>query len=246
MNSANTTAGTADTSLQKAAKIAGFMFLFSFIAPTLNWVLVLSRLIVANNVSATGRNIIANQLQFRLGITIELIMSAGLIVLGLALYAILKRANRNLALLALLWKLAEAAIAAAIVLVSFIALQVLTGEAQVTGFTPEQLQVPAGLILNAHTAIFSVPMVFLGLDMMLFSYLFFISRYIPRILAGFGILSFALIFIHALMFMLAPEYATVPINQVIFWAPSGFFEIMIGIWLLVKGVNVQPDRHVSV
>ena len=244
MNSTNTTAGIADTSLQKAAKLAGFMFLFSFIVPTLNWVLVLSRLIVENNVSATAKNITANQLQFRIGITMELIMSAGLIVLGLALYTILKRANRHLALLALLWKLAEAAIAAAIVLVSFIALQILEGDTQVTLFTPEQLQVPVGLVLNAHTAIYSVPMVFLGLDMMLFSYLFFISRFIPRILASFGVLSFALIFIHALMFMLAPEYATVPINQVIFWAPSGLFEIMIGIWLLVKGVNVQPDSIV--
>ena len=82
-------------------------------------------------------------------------------------------------------------------------------------------------------------MVFLGLDMMVFSYLFFKSKYIPRILAGFGILSFALIFIHALMFILAPKYATMPINQVIFWAPSGLFEIMIGIWLLSKGVKVQ-------
>jgi hypothetical protein len=30
-----------------------------------------------------------------------------------------------------------------------------------------------------------------------------------------------------------------PVNQIIFWAPSGLFEIVIGIWLLAKGVNVQ-------
>jgi hypothetical protein len=75
--------------------------------------------------------------------------------------------------------------------------------------------------------------------MMVFSYLFFKSKYIPRILASFGILSFALIFIHALMYILAPEYATIPINQVLFWAPSGLFEIIIGLWLLFKGINVQ-------
>ena len=109
-----------------------------------------------------------------------------------------------------------------------------------TVFTPEQLQVPVGLILNTHTTLYSIPMVFLGLDMMVFSYLFFKSKYIPRILAGFGILSFALIFIHAFMYILVPEYAAMPINQVIFWAPSGLFEILIGIWLLFKGVKVQP------
>jgi hypothetical protein len=159
--------------------------------------------------------------------------------LALALYIILKPVNRNLALLGLLWKLAEATIAIAIVLVSFIALQVLNGDAYVTVFSPEQLQVPVGLILNAHVATYSIPMVFLGLDMMVFSYLFFKSKYIPRILAGFGILSFALIFIHALMFILAPKYAMMPVNQVLFWAPSGLFEIIIGIWLLSKSLKVH-------
>jgi hypothetical protein len=228
-----------DTSQHKAARVAGFMFLFSLIVPLLNWTFMLSKLVVAENVIATANNIMANEFQFRIGISIELIMSIGLIVLAWALYTILKPVNKNLALLALLLKLVEATIAATIVLVSFIALQVLNGDAYVTVFTPEQLQVSVGLILNAHTAIFSIPMVFLGLDMMVFSYLFFKSKYIPRILAGFGILSFALIFIHALIFILAPKYATMPINQVIFWAPSGLFEIITGIWLLSKGVKVQ-------
>lgn len=85
-------------------------------------------------------------------------------------------------------------------------------------------------------------MVFLGLDMMVFSYLFFKSKYIPRILANFGILSFALIFIHALMFMLTPKYATMPINQIVFWVPSGLFEITIGIWLLSKGPKIEQTQ----
>jgi len=228
-----------DTSQRKAAKVAGVMFLFSLIVPSLNWAFILSKLVVAENVIATANNIMANEFQFRIGISIELIMSVGLIVLGLALYIVLKPVNKNLALLALLLKLVEATMAAGIVLVSFIALQVLNGGAYITIFTPEQLQVPVGLILNVHTAVFSIPMVFLGLDMMIFSYLFFKSKYIPRILASFGILSFALIFIHALMFILAPNYATMPINQVIFWAPSGIFEIIIGIWLLSKGLKVE-------
>ena len=181
-----------DISQRKATKIAGVMFLFSLIVPSLNWAFILSKLVVAKNAIATANNIMANEFQFRVGITIELIMSVGLIVLGLSLYIVLKPVNKNLALLALLLKLIEATITAGIVLVTFIALQVLNGDAYVTVFTPEQLKVPVGLILNLHTDVFSIPMVFLGLDMMIFSYLFFKSKYIPRILAGFGILSFAL------------------------------------------------------
>ena len=228
-----------DTSQHKAARVAGFMFLFSLLVPLLNWAFVLSKFIVAENVIATANNIIANELLFRIGITIELIMSVGLVVLALALYIILKPVNKNFALLAVSLKLIEAAIVAVVVLIYFIALQILNGEAYLTVFTPEQLQAPVGFLLNKHTAMYSIPMVFLGLDMMLFSYLLFKSEYIPRILAGFGILSFALIFIHALMFILTPEYAAMPTNQIIFYVPSGLFEIIIGIWFLFKGVNVQ-------
>jgi len=234
-----------DTTESKAVKIAGFMFLFVFIVPTLNWALVLSQLNVANNAMATARNILTNEFIFRMGITIELFMSVGLIVLGLALYVILKPVHKNFALLGLILKLVEATLMAVTVLVPFIALQVLSGDEHLTAIPQEQLELPIGLIFNSHTAITAVPMVFLGLDMMIFSYLFFKSRYIPRILAGFGILSFAFILIQSFMFMLAPEYATMPINQIIFWAPSGLFEIVIGIWLLVKGIK-RPNITIAV
>jgi len=242
MNSNKLTNYIRETSLNKASKVAGFMFLFAFIVPTINWVFVLSRFNVAENVIETANNIIANELLFRLGITIELLMAVGLIVLGVALYRILKPIDNNLALLALLLKLIEATLSAAIVLITFIALNIINTDAYLTTFTPGQLQTPIGFLLNSHTALYSIPMVFLGLDMMIFSYLFYKSKYIPGKLAIFGIISFALIFIHALMFILTPQYATMPINQIIFWAPSGLFEIIIGIWLLSKGLKIKQNE----
>jgi len=233
------TNNTVDATLQKAARVAGLAYVLIIVLAILKVNFLEANLIVSGNDAATTNNIMANELLFRIGVVSEIIMFLLVVILSLALYVILKTVNKNLALLALLLKLVEATMAAGIVLVSFIALQVLNGGAYITIFTPEQLQVPVGLILNVHTAVFSIPMVFLGLDMMIFSYLFFKSRYIPRILAGFGILSFALIFIHALMYILAPEYAMMPINQIIFWAPSGLFEIIIGIWLLSKGLKVE-------
>jgi len=40
------------------------------------------------------------------------------------------------------------------------------------------------------------------------------------------------------MCILVPEYAAMLINQIILWVPSGLFEIIIGLWLLLKGVKV--------
>ena len=220
------------------------MFLFAFIIPTLNWALVLSKFNVPGDALATAKNIMADTFLFRLGISVELIMAVGLVVLGLALYAVLKSVNKQLALLALVLKLVEATLMAVTVLLPFIALEFTHAAAPTATLTQAQLQMPLGLLFNAHTAITAVPMVFLGLDMMLFCYLLLKSKFIPRLLAGFGILSFFLILVQSLLFILAPAYATMPINQIIFWAPSGLFEIVIGLWLLIKGIHLQEvDNH---
>ena len=236
-------AGRVDsTSQHKAAKVAGSMFLLALIVPLLNWAFVLAGFITAGDAAATARNIMANELLFRTGLAVELFMAVGLVVLAVALYAILNPVSKYLALVALLLKLMEAATVGAIVLASFIALQVSAGGANLTAFTAEQLRVFIGLSLESHTEIYSIPMVILGLDMVIFCYLFLQSKYIPRMLAGFGILSFALVLIHALMFLLAPEYAAMPVNQIIFWVPSGLFEIAAGVWLLSKGLTI-PARE---
>lgn len=241
MKTMGSTLNNLEKSRQKTVKVAGFMFLFAFIVPTLNWALVLSKFNVAGDALATANNILVNTFLFRLGITVELFMSVGLIVLGAALYVLLKSINKNLALLALILKLVEAALMAVTVLLPFIALQALNEDIQAIAVTQEQLQLPLGLLFNAHTSITAVPMVFLGLDMMLFCYLFLKSNYIPKVLAGFGMLSFALILIQSLLFILTPEIASLPINQIIFWAPSGIFEIVIGVWMLTKGIKVNAQ-----
>ncbi len=46
-----------------------------------------------------------------------------------------------------------------------------------------------------------------------------------------------LIFLYALITIFSPNYASVLIIQIICWAPSRIFELIIGLWLLVKGVK---------
>ena len=233
MNSTRETARNIDSSQRIAARIAGFMFLFVLIDVMLNWV-VFSKLIVPENVIATANNIMTNELLFRIGITNELLLSASAIVLALALYVTLKPVNMNLALLALSWKLAEAVIMAVIALLNYVSLQIVLGTAYLTVFEPQQLQALVGYFLSIHDAIYSIPMIFLGLNLTLFSYLFFKSNYIPRIIAGLGILSYTLVFIFAVVNILFP---TIP--AMILVVPSILFELIIGIWLLFKGIDLK-------
>ncbi len=230
------------SSLSRIARVAGFLFLFTFIFPTINF-LLLSKFMAAENAIATAKNILADELLFRIGIFNEIIISALAAVFGLTLYIILKSVNKNLALLALFFKLTEAILSAVIALGHFIALLILNERASLTVFEPEQIQALVGLFINLYFYVGAVGLVFHGLNSTVFLYLFFKSKYVPRKLAGFGILSYALVFIYALIMILAPDYATKIMIQTICLAPSILLELILGLWLLIKGMNVQPQDN---
>jgi hypothetical protein len=237
---------TVDPAQGKAAKIAGFMFLLIVIGWTLNWIFVDSRLHGAGNVMATANTIMAHEQLFRIGLANELIFSISGMVLAWALYLMLKPVNRNLALLALCWKLMEAAIGTVNVLAAFIVLQILNGKALLTAFKPEQLQDIAGLFFKLRSNGAAIAMLFLGLGFIVFFYLLFKSKYVPRLLAGFGVFSYFLIFVNSSVDILVPRNAAAltmvsPVSM-IFMTPSIVFELTIGLWLLSRGIRVrQPN-----
>jgi hypothetical protein len=223
------------------------MFLLIVIGWTLNWIFVDSKIHAAGNVMATVNKIMANELLFRIGIANELIFSISGMVLALALYIILKPVNKNLALLALCWKLIDAVIGTVNVLATFIVLQMVNGKAAMAVFKPEQLQDIAGLFFNIRANGAAIAMLFLGLGFIVFFYLLFKSKYVPGILAGFGILSYFLIFVNSLANILVPQNAAVltmvnPISM-IFMTPSILFELTIGFWLIFKGINMPPQDN---
>ena len=198
----------------------------------------MSTFIVKDNVIATANNLIANKPLFRIAILSELVTAFAVIIpLGVTFYLILKSVNKNIALLALVLKLTEGIIVAVIALVNFMVLQILNGESYLTAFKPEQIQSLIGLFVNGRNAVYSIPMIFLGLGTAVFFYLFLKSGYIPKSLAAFGVVSYLLVFIQSLLNMVAPQYATIVIVQIICFSPSFLAELIIGPWLFIKGVK---------
>jgi hypothetical protein len=233
---------------RRAAKIAGFMFLLIVIGWTLNWVFVDSRLHGPGSVMAAADAVLAHEQLFRIGLANELLLSVSGVVLAWALYRMLRPVNGDLALLALIWKLLDAVIATVSVLASFIMLQMLNGKALLAAFKPGPLQEVAGLFFRLRSNGAAIAMLFLGLGFIVFFYLLFKSKYVPAILAGFGVFSYFLIFVNALADILIPRGAAVlevvsPVGM-IFMAPSVLFELAIGLWLLRKGIRVrQPGAR---
>ena len=104
-------------------------------------------------------------------------------------------------------------------------------------FETAQLQALVGLFLNVQTVGLYIVMIFMGLGGTIFCYLFFKSKYIPRILAAWGILTYSIMLIFSFVNILFPNLPEM--ISIVLYTPGGLFELIIGFWLLIKGVNVE-------
>lgn len=230
-----------DTSPLVYARVAGLAYVIIILLGIFGVGFVESKLVVPGNNAATVNNIMANELLFRISIYSEIMMFALVILLSLALYVILKTVNRSLALLALLWRLGEAIIGGGITVLSgLIPLLLLNGDA---AFETEHLQALVGLFLNVRTAGLDIVLIFVGLGGTIFCYLFLTSKYVPGVLAAWGIVTYLSMLILAFISILFPNHPVM--IEYVLYALGGSFELVFGFWLLLKGVNVRQRDNLS-
>src|SRR4051794_11453732 len=91
---------TIDDSQRKAAKVAGFAYLITFIVVVFANFGIHDRLNVSGDAAGTARKILEHESLFRAGIVLDLVYCAGLVALITALYVILRPVSPHLALLA--------------------------------------------------------------------------------------------------------------------------------------------------
>jgi hypothetical protein len=237
--------GTFEESQRKAARVAGFAFLSAMAIVVFANYSINFRLIVPGNAVDTARNIMVHETLFRINIACNLIYVLNVVVLLAALYVILKPVNRNLAIVAAFCRLVFALMWGITALNTLGALRLLGDAAYLPVFKADQLQTLARLRLAASWDAYYVGLPFWGLASTVCSCLWFKSRYIPRALAAFGVISSAWCVICAFAFIVFPHFdATV--NAYWFDMPMVIFEMALGLWLLFKGLRPSalagPDR----
>jgi hypothetical protein len=224
-----------------AAKVGGFLYLFLMATSFFAELYAHGRLIVAGDAMQTAKNIAANERLFRVGTASELIMFTGDVILLWALYVVLRPINRNVALLAAFLRLVQGSICAVATLNDFAVLGLLNGADYLRAFDAQQLQALVRLFLGVRGTGLQIGVVFLGWGSAVFSYLWFKSRYIPRALAALGIFSSLVLAIVTLAILVFP-----PLEAVVglaYMAPLFIYEVGLGIWLLVKGIQAPTERR---
>lgn len=220
-----------ETSPLVRARVAGLLYLIANLFAPFTLLYLPSRFIVSGDAGGTASNIMASESLFRFGIVLNLFTFICQIFLVLALYQLLYVVNKNMASLMVIFSLLAVPIAMLNELNNLAVLFLLSGGDYLNVFTTEQLLALVYFFLRLHGQGLNIAQIFWGLWLFPMGYLVFKSGFLPRVL---GIL----LMIACFGYVIESFAAFLGYNvSIIFF--TGWGELLLLLWLLIKGVNVE-------
>jgi uncharacterized protein DUF4386 len=215
------------------ARLAGFTYLFYMGVGISNEVLM-GRAKGAEGVAAKLARIAEHATEVRIATLLALLECLSAIVLGVALYGVTRDVDHELALLALVCRAAEGIINSINITGNLELLwlaQARNGvgalDASTTHALGTFLLIPGGPLAAIFFAVGSA----------LFSYLLLRGRMVPDALAGWGVFASVLLVV-GLPLQVAGFFRG-PLTGYQ-WVPAIGFTLVLGLWLLIKGVAAPP------
>jgi hypothetical protein len=227
----------------KAARIAGAIYLSMVFTAPFSLIYVPSKLIVRGNAAVTADNIMAHETMFRLAIFGDLIGQVIFICLAIALYRLLSSVNKTWAALMVAFVLVSATVGFFNTLNNIAALILFRGAEFLTVFDKPQRDALGMLFIRLHSQGIFIDEIFWGLWLFPFGLLVFRSGFIPRFIGVwlmincFGYVALSVI---ALFF---PDYYQAAFR---YSQPVLFGELVVMLWLLIKGAKVEPSPQLAV
>ena len=219
-------------SVQTYARIAGVLGLLTFVGGGFGEAYVPSVLIVSGDATETAKNIVASDTLFRLGFAGYLVEALCDVGLTWVFYVLLRPVHRDLALLAVFFRLISTAGFAMAEVLYFAASPMLGGADYLKTFSPDQIDTLTLLWLKVSgfgQGLFSM---FYGVASVFLGYLIFRSSFLPKalgVLLSLGGLGFVT---KTFLSVLAPAYAS-PVLLM----PTAVAWLFLTLWFLVRGVD---------
>jgi hypothetical protein len=234
------TAGPATSadSIQMYARTAGVLGLLSLVAGGFGEAYVPGTLVVSRDAAATASNIVTSESLFRWGFTAYLVEALCDTGLSLLFYILLWVVRKDLALLAVFFRLIGTAGFAMAQVFYFAALPIVGDTNQLAAFPPDQLHALAMLSLNVSGYGQTVFTMFFGMGSILVGYLMYRSDFLPKFIGILVTLSGLGFAARTFTWVLAPSYSS-PLLLV----PAAVAFLTLTVWLLVKGVDTAKWKE---
>jgi hypothetical protein len=182
----------------------------------------------------------ANENQIITGALLVLMMGLALALVPVMMFPILKKHHEALAVGYLVFRGALEAVCYIGMAISWLVL-ILIGQEYVRAGASDAsyFQTLGALVLRGNDSIRSVLEIVFPLGALMFYTVLYQSKLMPRWISGWGLIAAILWFAVGLlgMFGLITAMSTI---QVVLSLPIGLQEIVMAVWLIVKGFNVSP------
>jgi len=220
---------------KKIARIVGVLYIIGTIAGILSLVLTGSILGSADYLSAVS----ANKNKVIIGALFVLTMAFALAMVPVVLYPILKKYNQPLALGYVVFRGALETFASLALVISWLILIVLSQEYVNVGVPDASYFHTLGtLMLGAIDWIDLISTITFSLGALMLYYIFYKSKLVPRWISVWGLVGIALVLAVGLLGMFG-------ISLQILWGPLALQEMVMAVWLIVKGFNQSAIAPVS-
>ena len=221
----------------KAARVAGAVYLSMVITAPFSLIYVPNKLIVRGDATATSANILAHETLFRLSIFGDLVGHVIFICLAIALYQLLSNVNRTWALLMVGFVLVSAAVGFLNTLNNIAALILFRGDEFLSVFDTAQRNALGMLFIRLHSQGILIDEIFWGVWLFPFGLLVFRSGFLPLFIGVWLMINcFGYVALSVIALFFQPYYNTA-FNVL---QPILFGELVIMFWLLIKGAKVPP------
>lgn len=215
------------------ATVVGAMYIAGFVVGIGGESLFQSVLNSPNHLATVS----ANTMMLAIGALLWLVAVIGDAAHGVLMFPILKQHSERIAVGYLAGRIMDAVFIAIMVL--FLLLQIPLGSEYLKAAAPDTffLQALSNISVQASQYAYQIGMSTLGITGLMLCYTLYKTKLVPRPLAVWGLVGYAIIFVGMLSEMMGSGLGLASS------IPGGLWEIFIGGWLIVKGFN--PSAFVS-
>ena len=225
------------------ARAGGIAYLIIIVVGFLEEMFIRKTIIVPGDAAATPKNILASPMLWRLGIAGDLVMHVCDMIVLMVMYTLLKPANRNLALLMLLFNVTQTAVLVANKM-NLMTPLFLSGDADyLKALDPAQLQALAYVSIKSHAYGFGNGLIYFGCACLISGYLIFKSGYIPKIIGVMMQIAGLCYLVNSFALIVAPTFSDKLFPFVLL--PAFVAEISLCLWLIIKGVKLSKWKETT-
>ncbi len=237
----NTSKASPQGTNRKAAAVVGALFILGTVPALLSLPLGLNTVNAPDHLTAIS----TNEGQMIIYTAIKFIMGVACAGIGLALYPILKKYNEGLAIGSAGFRVIEGVLDVVGALF-YVVLLALSQEFVKAGAPASSYFQTADVLINAGTSWLrdAAMLLTFGIGALMYYVVFYQYRLVPRWLTVWGLVGIILTIISALlvMFHFLPPFGTI---QVILNLPILPQELVLAVWLIVKGFNPSAGASLS-